>query len=597
MPGALIYRRSNRGKYLKPYQRAAARIGALALFWTWSPCAPAQPKPAQVLQSYSAVTAERLRNPEDRNWLMIRRTYDGWGYSPLSQITPANVGRLRPVWVFPTGESYAHEAAPVINNGIMFVSTPNSQVLAIDARTGNLLWRYRRPRPVGTVVYHETNRGVALYGDKVYYASADAILVALDARTGREVWATAVADNKAGYYMTLAPLVAGGAVMVGTSGGELGIRGFVAAYNPETGKQLWRTYTIPAPGEPGSETWPKGDQWKTGGGPVWITGNYDPVSNLAFWGTGNAGPWLAEQRPGDNLYTASTIAVDAATGRIRGHFQYNPNDSWDWDEVSPPLLIDFQRSGRAVRGLVDAARDGYLWFLDRSDGPIHFVEGKPYVNQNVFKGLDPQTGRPDVDPARRPGINRQAENCPSHWGGKNFPPIAFSPLTRMIYIPVNENLCETTIGRDVAYTPGRGFTGVRFSLFAVPNADHIGEVQAWNVDTGVRVWTHTYPKSPNWGGMLVTAGGLVFTGGTNDRLIHAFEASTGKLLWEYPTNSGILAPPVSFEIDGRQYIAVNSGWGVDARAMEASLNRLFPGEYPEVPEGGSILVFALQPGL
>ncbi len=227
---------------------------------------------------------------------------------------------------------------------------------------------------------------------------ADAVLVALEARTGREVWATAVADNRSGYYMTLAPLVAGGKVMVGTSGGELGIRGFIAAYDPKTGKELWRTYTIPAPGEPGSETWPDGDQWKTGGGPVWITGNYDPVSHLAYWGIGNGAPWLAEQRPGDNLYTASTIAVDVATGRIRGHFQYHPNDSWDWDEVSPPVLIDYRRGGRTIDGLVDVARDGYLWFLHRSDGPIHFVEGKPYVNQNVFRSLDPKTGRPDVDP-------------------------------------------------------------------------------------------------------------------------------------------------------------------------------------------------------
>src|SRR5215467_2796879 len=280
------------------------------------------PVPA-ILQGYQPVTAERLKNPEPGNWLMIRRTYDGWGYSPLDQITTQNVTRLRPVWGFSTGEARVHESAPIVNNGVMFVSTPNNQVIAIEAKTGDVLWRYRRQRPEGASVPHDTNRGVALFGDKVYYAAGEAVLVALDAKTGKEVWATTVADNKSGYYISLAPLAASGKIMVGASGGEFGIRGFVAAYDPDTGKELWRTFTIPAPGEPGSETWPKGDQWKTGGAPVWVTGNYDPDSNLAFWGTGNGGPWIGDQRPGDNLYTASTLALDVATGAIKGYFQYH----------------------------------------------------------------------------------------------------------------------------------------------------------------------------------------------------------------------------------------------------------------------------------
>jgi alcohol dehydrogenase (cytochrome c) len=477
---------------------------------------------------------------------------------------------------------------------VLIVSTPNNQVIAIDARTGNLLWRYHRPRPEGAFVGHETNRGVALYGDKVFYTAGEAVLVAIDARTGREAWSTAVADNKAGYYTTLAPLVADGKVMVGASGGEFGIRGFVAAYDPDSGKELWRTYTVPKPGEPGSETWPTGDQWKTGGAPVWVTGNYDPVTNVAFWGTGNGGPWMGDQRPGDNLYTASTLALDAATGKIRGHFQYHPNDSWDWDEVSPPILVDYERGGRTIKGLIDVARDGYLWFLEGREGPIRFVQGKPYVKQDVFLRLDPQTGRPEVDAAHRPGTGKPAGFCPSHLGGKNWPPIAFSPKTRMIYIPANENTCDTIAGEPVDYTAGRGFMGARMAFSVVAGADHFGEVQAWSVDTGERVWTHTYAHSPNWGAMLATAGGLVFSGGTNDRRMHAFDASTGKLLWEFPTSSGILAPPVSFAIDGKQYIAVESGWGGDARGVQANFNRLFPGEYPEVPEGGAVWVFALE---
>jgi len=585
-----------------PFFLVAASVAAALNAQPPGPAAPPPPMSA-VLRNYQPVTPERLLNPEDGNWLMIRRTYDGWGYSPLAQITPDNAARLRPVWVFSTGEARVHEAAPIVNAGVMFVSTPNNQVIAIDAKSGNLLWRYRRIRPEGASVPHDTSRGVALYRDKVIYAAGEAVLVALDAKTGKEVWTAPVADNKSGYYISLAPLVAGGKIMVGASGGEFGIRGFVAAFDPDSGKELWRTYTVPAPGEPGSETWPNGDQWKNGGGSVWVTGNYDPETNLAFWGVGNGGPWMGDRRPGDNLYVSSTIALDVATGAIKGHFQYHPNDSWDWDEVSPPILVDYQRGGRTVKGLIDVARDGYLWFLDRSNveragGKIKFIEGKPYVKQNVFLRLDPETGRPEVDPAHKPGTGKRAEYCPSLHGGKNWPPIAFSPKTRMIYIPANENLCAASLGAEkVEYIPGRNYTGTQPtdpSFTVQPGADHIGEVQAWNVDTGERAWTHNYAKSPNWGAMLATAGGVLFSGGTNDRHFHAFDAATGKLLWEFPTNSGILAPPSSFTIDGKQYVAVLTGWGGDSRGMQANLNRVFPGEYPEVPEGGAVWVFALE---
>jgi alcohol dehydrogenase (cytochrome c) len=563
-----------------------------------APQPPRAPVPA-VLQNYQPVTAERLKNPEAANWLMIRRTYDGWGYSPLDQITTQNVRRLRPVWGFATGETRVHEAAPIVNGGVMFVSTPNNQVIAIDAKSGNVLWRYRRPRSAGALVPHDTSRGVALYADKVYYAAGDAVVVALDAKTGKEVWTNTVADNKSGYYISLAPLVASGKVVLGTSGGEFGIRGFVTALDPDSGKELWRTYTVPAPGEPGSETWPKGDQWKTGGAPIWVTGNYDPESNLAYWGTGNGGPWIGDQRPGDNLYVASTIVLDVATGQIKGHFQYTPNESWDWDEVSPPILVDFRRNGRTLTGLIDVARNGYLWFLERSNtGPIRFVDGKPYVYQNVFRGLDRVTGRPDVDPARKPGINKRAEFCPGAHGGKTWPPIAFSPQTRMIYVPANTNMCGAMSGAAaVTYQAGQAFTGTQSgggSPPTVPGADHYGEVQAWNVDTGQRAWTRTYARSPNWGAMLATAGGLVFTGGTSDRKIHAFDAATGKLLWEYPLSSGVLAPPTSFQVAGRQYIAFHAGWGGDAAGDQAGINRLHPDEAPPVPEGGAVWVFALD---
>jgi alcohol dehydrogenase (cytochrome c) len=589
---------------------ATVAVAALALITTRAlsqqpPQAAAPPPPPvpAVLRDYKPVTADRLKNPEPDNWLMIRRTYDGWGYSPLDQIKPSNVKTLRPVWVFATGEAKVHEAAPIVNNGVMFVSTPNNQVIAIDAKAGTVLWRYRRPRPTGAIVLHDTSRGVAVYGDRVYFAAGEAVLCALDAKTGREVWTAPVADNKSGYYISLAPLIADGKVMVGASGGELGIRGFVAAFDPNDGKEIWRTYTIPAPGEPGSETWPKGDQWKTGGGPVWVTGNYDPATNTAYWGTGNGGPWMGDQRPGDNLYVASTLALDGATGKIKGYFQYNPNESWDWDEVSPPLLIDFQRNGRTVKGLIDVARDGYLWFVDRGTvdrtGHMKFIDGKPYIYQNVFKKLDPETGRPDVDPVHKPGTNKSADTCPGAHGGKTWPPAAFSPQTRMIYLPADNNMCGSSMGAaTVEYVPGRNFTGTARGgprgPVVVPGATTFGEVQAWNVDTGQLAWKHAYAKSPNWGALLATAGGLVFTGGTSDRMFHAFDAKTGDLLWQFPTSSGILAPPASFMIDGKQYIAVLSGWGGDSRGSQASLNSAFPGEFPEVPEGGSMWVFALE---
>jgi alcohol dehydrogenase (cytochrome c) len=556
--------------------------------------APAAPPAAKMLDVYKTVTADRLRHPDDGDWLMIRRTYDGAGYSPLSQINAANVKQLQIAWTLSTGMNNGHEAPPIVNNGAMFVATPYNQVIALDARTGQELWRYRSPSPPDARVPKPVSRGVALYGDKVFFPLGEAVLVAVDARTGKEVWRTAVEDNKKGFYMTAAPLVADGKVVVGISGGDGPTRGFVAAYDPETGKEVWRTFTIPAPGEAGSETWPAGDQWKTGGGGTWVTGNYDPETNLLFWGVGNGNPWVAEEREGDNLYTASTIAIDATTGSIKGYFQYTPNESWDWDEVSPPLLVDFTRNGRTIKGLVNFARSGYLYFLERSKDKITFVEGKPYVRQNVFRSLNPKTGRPDIDPDHRPAIGKLAAFCPSWHGAKNWQPGSYSPKTRMVYVPTQENLCAVMIARVFESPNGGTRAGTLNQMYVEPGADHISELQAWSVDTGKKAWSHPFKDSPNWGGTLATAGGLVFIGGTNDRMFRAFDASTGEVLWEQPTNSGVYAPPSSFVVDGQQYIAVVSGWGQDARSMESRINAISPGRYPEVPEGGVIWVFTAK---
>ena len=477
----------------------------------------------------------------------------------------------------------------------MFVTTPHNRVLALDARSGDLLWRYDRQLPEDQFQMHPTNRGVALYADRVYLATADCYLVALDARTGEVVWEREVQDYTTGYYMTLAPLVAEGKVMVGASGGELGIRGFVAAFDALTGEQSWKTYTIPAPGEPGSETW-EGDSWKTGGASIWVTGSYDPQLGLTYWGTGNASPWMGDARPGDNLYATSLIALDVETGALRAHHQYHWNDSWDWDEVSAPLLVDFRRDGRTIHGLVHPGRNGYLWFLERGRDRIGFVDALPYVRQNVFTSIDPQTGRPTYDMARKPSTGKRAEFCPSFWGGKDWPPAAYSPKTGYLYIPANENVCAWMEGKEVEYRPGQLYTGVDFvremGLVLHENAKrHIGELQAWDLDGPKKVRTKTF-ASHNWGPVLATAGDVIFMGGTNDRYFRAFDARTGDELWKQRTNSGVTGVPSSYEVDGIQYVAVLSGWGVDSEKQQALLNRLL-GTDTYVPQGGVLWVFAL----
>ncbi len=335
-------------------------------------------------KAYTPVTNERLLHPAPENWLMYRGTYNSWGYSPLDKITPDNVSKLVPVWTFSTGVTEGHQAPPIVNNGVMFVTSPENQVFAFNAKTGDLLWRYERELPEDLFQLHPTNRGVALYGDKVYFGTVDTYVVALDAKTGEVVWEEEVEDYLSGYYMTLAPLIANGKVMSGMSGGEFGIRGFIQAFDAETGKSVWKTHTIPGPGEPGHDSW-EGDTWKTGGVSIWVTGSYDPELNLTFWGTGNAGPYMGEARPGNNLYSTSVIALDADTGALKAHHQYHWNGSWDWDEVSAPLLIDIKKGDRSIKGLVHPARNGYLWTLERGADKINFVEAQPFVRQERFQ--------------------------------------------------------------------------------------------------------------------------------------------------------------------------------------------------------------------
>jgi alcohol dehydrogenase (cytochrome c) len=396
-------------------------------------------------QNSSSVSFDRIlhASQEPQNWLTYSGTTFSQRHSLLTQITPENVNKLELQWVFQARSLEKFEATPLVVNGVMYTVQPPDDVFALDAATGRIFWTYAyNPSPKSRTCCGRVNRGLAILGDTLFMGTIDAHLLAIDAKTGQVLWNTTVADVNEFYSITHAPLIVKDKVIVGTAGGDIGIGGILAAYDVHTGKEVWRFHTIAQPGDPGHETW-AGDSWKHGGAAIWNTGSYDPETNLTFWGTGNGGPWMGDQRPGDNLFTSSTVALDASSGKMKGYHQYHPNDSWDWDEVPPPILVDYQHDGRTVKGLVYVARDGYLWMLERTADKINFVDGKPFVKQNVFKSLDPKTGRPDVDPARQPGIGKKADFCPSLWGGKDWPPVAYSPKTRLLYIPANENFCST----------------------------------------------------------------------------------------------------------------------------------------------------------
>jgi len=553
-----------------------------------APAAPAIP-------DYSPVTAEDLINPDPADWPMYRRTYNGQGYSPLSRITKENVGNLVPAWSFSTGVKEGHESPPIVRDGIMFVTTPENHVFALNAVTGDLLWQYTAEITEGTTPFHPTNRGVALFDDKVFYAARDATLVALDARTGEEVWSKEVAPVGEGYYMTLAPLVADGKVVIGVSGGELGIRGFVAAFDAASGEEAWRTFTVPAPDEPGGDTWPEG-AYERGAGSTWITGHYDPDTNLIYWGVGNAGPWIGDQRPGDNLYTTSVISLDAASGDIKGHFQYHHNDSFDWDEVSAPILIDdLDVKGEKISGLVHPARNGVLWALERSDdGAIKFKWGEKYVYGDAITAIDPETGRVTYDESKKPSTGVSKTFCPSLHGGKDWPPAAYSPDTKLVYIPVNNNQCSELTGAEVEYEAGQPYMGFdSISIFVREGAEYVGSVQAWDLAKGEMAWEYKFDKSANWGPILTTGGGLVFSGGSADRMFRALDAETGDLLWQQKLNSGVIGVPTTFEVDGKQYVSVQAGWGVDSVFNQGTVDQFY-GINSNVPQGGVVWVFELK---
>ncbi|MGF1527036.1 MAG: PQQ-dependent dehydrogenase, methanol/ethanol family [Candidatus Competibacterales bacterium] len=552
------------------------------------------------------MTHERLVAADPSDWLLPKGNYEGWMHSALDQINVENVSELTPVWTYSTNIDSGHEAPAQVNDGVMFITTPYNNVIALDAKTGQLHWRYEHDNPADLSVMHNTSRGVALWGDRVFAAGLDGTLNALDAKTGERICQNTIGDWSIGAYITSAPMPIEGKILVGPSGGEFGVRGFLQATDAETCETAWKTFSVPGPGEPGHETWLKEgkrpDAWKYGGGSMWMPGNYDAERQVIYWGVGNGSPWLGDQRPGDNLYVASVLALEPASGAIKGHYQYHWNDSWDWAAMNAPMLLDIEHGGEMVKGLVTPQRNGYLYWLERqADGKIGYVEGKPFVYQNAFESLDPETGRPTYNYDHVPVTGKRVDYCPSLWGGKNWPYEAYNPQTGMIYIPANDNLCNSYIGiwqDDVEPASGQFWAAIDIPDLDVYVRDHsegVGQLQAWNVNTREKVWQHDFGKTMNWASVLSTAGGIVFNAGTNDRKLRAFDAKTGEVLWEYPLNSTSIAPPVSYTIDGKQYIAVVAGYGVDAQWTNGVLASKDPDNewISDVPEGGVVWVFAL----
>ena len=540
--------------------------------------------------AYPTVTQATLEHAANGNgWLMYRRDYTSSGYAPFKDINTGNVANLKEVWnyVNPINEQ-GYESPPIVNGDYMFVTTPKDGLLAFQASTGKLLWKYEHDLSntgLKTVCCDVVNRGVALHGDNVYMATLDNFVVALNAKTGKVVWQKQLMQPDVGYAMTLAPLIVKGKVIVGLSGGEYGARGFVEALDANTGAEAWKTYTIPAPNEPGGNTWPKG-AYKTGGGGAWLTGTYDAETNTLFWGVGNPGPWLATLRPGLNLYTDSVIAMNPATGKIKWHYQYTPHDTWDYDGTNETVLTNINYQGKPYKALVSASRNGWFYAIDRTDGKL--IYAKPFVTATSVNGI--KDGQMTTDEALRPAVGKTVTTCPSFLGGKNWWPISVSPETHMAYVPAMHT-CMTIGGTTVSYKAGLPFLGESFNVTADPKfPNQWGDVIAIDLNTGDAAWH--FPSALPWNdGMLSTAGGLLFSGSA-DGYLYAFDAKTGKVLWKSPKmTSGIIGVPTTWKVDGKQYVSLWAGWGGATPIWGGDMAK--DPAVKDIPRGGHLYVFSL----
>jgi alcohol dehydrogenase (cytochrome c) len=488
---------------------------------------------------------------EAGTWRTYGKNYAGWRYSELKEIHTGNVARLAPKWIFQSNLPPKVETTPLVFDGMMFVTGPSNHAFALDVRSGKPIWHYTKKPPKGLgLCCGEVNRGFAAIGDKLFKVNIEDTLVALDKASGRVLWETQIEDYKKGYSGTVAPLAVKNLVLVGTAGAEFGIRGFVDAYDANSGKRVWRFHTVAAPGEPGGETWGN-DSYQRGGGSTWITGTYDPELNLTYWGTGNPGPDMnGDVRPGANLYTCSVVALDADTGKLKWHFQFTPHDVHDWDAIGDPVLVELALGGRTVKALIHANRNGHFYALDRTNG--RFLFANAYTKVTWADGIGPD-GRPRLVPAQDP-TEEGTVSCPGLGGGHNWQATAYSPLSGLYYFGSSDG-CHVYYKTKHDYIEGQWYQ--LSTVDETKDQPMAGSLVALDPSTGKVRWRYEMLKSPS-GGVLATAGGLVFTGDHFGYLI-ALDAATGKVLWKFQTGSAIMAPPVSYQVDGKQYIAVAAG--------------------------------------
>jgi len=540
----------------------------------------------------SAQTLDDLKNDGKNtdNILTYGMGYSQHRFSPLKQIDKTTVKRLVPVWNLSLDNQWGEQAQPIIYGGVMYVTDAKATV-AIDVATGRQIWKTPvdwLPETPRVVCCGVSNKGAAIYDGKVYRTTLDAFVIALDAKTGKEVWRQKAAEWRDGYSMTVAPLVADGVLITGISGAEFGIRGFIDGWDAETGKHLWRRYTIPARGEPGNETWPQDtNAWEVGGGSAWITGSFDPDLDLTYWGIGNPAPWASQSRPGDNLYTSSVLALRPKTGEIVWHYQFTPNDAYDYDSCWELILADIPVKGVTRKVAMQLNRNGFAYVLDRTNGAL--IAANPYERVNWASHIDPETGRPvETDVAKKLRAGGEAvEHWPSTRGGKNWPHAAYNPDTGLLYA---NTLHEGRMYKHLPtepYVKGQRYQFIENLPLARAPGEPIGHIDAIDPLTGQQKWRVPLTDLQNWSAMLTTGGGLLFTGRETGEFI-ALDADNGKTLWSFQTGSGINAQPVTYTHNGRQYVTVLSGvgglyWNIAKEQLK------------NVPQGGSVWTFALLP--
>lgn len=556
-------------------------------------------------------------------WPMAARTYEATRFSPLDQINTGNVDKLQLVWTFSTGVPRGQESAPIVVDDTMYVVSPYPNTLfALDATTGELKWSYSPPSDpaaIGAACCDVVNRGPAYDNGKVFFNTLDDNTVAVDAETGKLIWHTKLDDINKGSTMTMAPLVVHGKVIVGNSGNELGVRGWLAGLDENTGKIVWRAYStgpdkdvlIGPDFKPhydwmkgkdlGVATWPP-DKWKIGGGAAWGWVSYDPDLDLIFYGTGNPAPWNASQRPGDNLWTATIFARDPDTGMAKWAYQTSPHDLWDHDSVNELLVTNLDIGGKTRKVVIRPGRNGYMYVIDRATGEV--ISADPYDTVTVYDGVDMKTGRLQPNPDKPSQVNHTTEDvCPASPGAKDWQPSAFSPITGLVYVP-HQHLCENFRPSQVGYIAGTPFLGATVDMYAGPGDGYRGEFMAWDPVARKKVWA-IHERFPVWSGTAVTAGNVAFYG-TMDRWFKAVDAKTGKLLWKFRGPSGFIGQPSVYKgSDGREYVAILSGiggWpGVTANARLNPLIRNgalgFSGATQDLPAytaaGSTLMVFAL----